>query len=127
MSLTRNRPVFLNLFQIRQPVTAIVSILHRISGLLLAISLPGLVYLLQLSLTGPEGFARVETLLASHGIKLAGIFISWIFALHFFAGIRFLLIDIDLGIKKRSARTMAWLVHIGAILTAIFVAAGLLL
>lgn len=126
MSLTRNRPVFLNLFQIRQPVTAIVSILHRISGLLLALSLPCLIYLLQLSLSGPEGFSQVETLVTSQPVRIVGICFSWFLALHFFAGIRFLLIDIDLGITKKSARKMAWSVHLCAILTA-FMVAGVIL
>jgi succinate dehydrogenase / fumarate reductase cytochrome b subunit len=126
MSLPRNRPVFLNLFQIRQPVTAIVSILHRLSGLLLAFSLPGLVYLLQLSLSGPEDFARVEAIFDSQGVRIIGVILCWFFALHFFAGIRFLLIDIGLGITKQSARKMAWSVHIGAVLTALM-AAGVLL
>jgi succinate dehydrogenase / fumarate reductase, cytochrome b subunit len=126
MSLTRNRPVFLNLFQIHQPVTAIVSILHRLSGLLLAFSLPGLVYLLQLSLSGPDGFSQVEDLVSSQGVRVIVVILCWILALHFFAGIRFLLIDIDLGITKKSARKMAWAVHVGAVLTT-FIAAGFLL
>lgn len=126
MSLTRNRPVFLNLFQIHQPVTAIVSILHRLTGLLLAFSLPGLVYLLQLSLSGPDGFSQVEALVSSQSARVIIVILCWILALHFFAGIRFLLIDIDLGITKKSARKMAWAIHVSAVLTTI-VAAGFLL
>ena len=53
---TRARPVFFSLHHIRFPVTAVVSITHRVSGILVALAVPGLVYLFQLSVQGPQGF-----------------------------------------------------------------------
>ena len=45
------RPVYLNLWRIRFPVTAIVSILHRISGVVIFLGLPFLLYILSQSLS----------------------------------------------------------------------------
>ena len=103
MDKKNNRPRYLNLIQIRMPVAAIVSIGHRISGFLLIIAIPFLIHAFQLSLTSAEDYDRVLTVI-EHPIVLA-IFaiITWSFAHHFFAGIRFLLIDIDIGVSKTAA------------------------
>ena len=109
----------MNLIQIRMPVAAIVSIGHRISGFLLIIAIPFLIHAFQLSLTSAEDYDRVLTVI-EHPIVLA-IFaiITWSFAHHFFAGIRFLLIDIDIGVSKTAARASAWLIHVLALSTTI--------
>lgn len=56
------RPVFFNLMQIQMPVGSVTSILHRITGVLLALGIPASLYLLQLSLQGPAGYAHVAGL-----------------------------------------------------------------
>ena len=91
MNVNQGRPVFLNLLRIRQPVTAVVSILHRISGFFMVLLLPALIYLLQLSLSSPEGFYRVVSLLDHQFTRVSGILICWSFAHHFLSGIRFIL------------------------------------
>lgn len=118
MNVTQDRPVFLNLLRIRQPVTAVVSILHRITGFFMVLLLPGLIYLLQLSLSSPQGFAQVMSILHHPLVRVAGIFFCWMFAHHFLAGLRFLLLDFDVGITRSSARKTAWVVHGGAVLIA---------
>lgn len=125
MSLTQDRPVFLNLLRIRQPVTAVVSILHRITGVLLVLALPGLIYLLQTSLSGPEGFAQVATMLDSQIARLFGVLMSWALAHHLFAGIRFLVLDFDVGLNKSTARKTAWFVHLSAAMVAVIAAGAL--
>ena len=57
------RPVFLDLMRIQMPVGALTSIGHRISGVVLAASVPATVYLLGLSLRDEAGVA--VTLLAA--------------------------------------------------------------
>lgn len=116
MSTTDNRPVFLNLLRIRQPVMAVVSIFHRISGVLMILALPGLVYLLNLSLSNQAGFSQVADLLASPVLKLLAVLLGWALTHHILAGIRFMLLDFDLGIERAAARKTAWLVHVGALL-----------
>ncbi len=116
MSTTDSRPVFLNLLRIRQPVMAVVSIFHRISGVLMILALPGLVYLLNLSLSNQAGFSQVADLLASPVLKFLAVLLGWALTHHILAGIRFMLLDFDLGIERAVARKTAWLVHVGALL-----------
>jgi len=116
MSTTDSRPVFLNLLRIRQPVMAVVSIFHRISGVLMILALPGLVYLLNLSLSNQAGFSQVADLLASPVLKLLAVLLGWALTHHILAGIRFMLLDFDLGIERAVARKTAWLVHVSALL-----------
>ena len=83
------RPVFLNLTKIRLPVTGMVSIFHRLSGLLLATCIPLLIYLFDLSLRSPQGFAEVQQLLQSPLLKLVLTVGAWALSHHLIAGIRF--------------------------------------
>lgn len=126
MSLTQDRPVFLNLLRIRQPVTAVVSILHRISGILMILALPGFIYLLQISLSGPAGFSQASAILDGQLARMFGVLMAWSLAHHLFAGIRFLVLDFDVGVSKSGARKTAWLVHMGAAVVAVMTA-GILL
>jgi succinate dehydrogenase / fumarate reductase cytochrome b subunit len=112
----RKRPVFLNLLRIRQPVTAVVSILHRLSGVLLILLVPFLLYFFEHSLQSESGFHEVMAMLQSIPAKVVGLLLAWALAHHLLAGVRFLLLDMDVGIAKTSARRGAWLVHGGAIL-----------
>lgn len=93
------RPTFFNLALIRHPANAVVSILHRISGVILSLLTPAFVYLLDLSLRDPAGFAWVTGFFGSLGVKLVGIVVLWALLQHIFAGIRFLLFDIHIGVR----------------------------
>ena len=105
-----NRPVYLNLFKIRLPIAGMVSLAHRASGILLFIAIPFAVYLLDLSVISSDGFAEVMTILQHPLILLIEVLLVWALAHHFFAGIRFLLIDADIGVEKTQAKYGAWLV-----------------
>ena len=120
MSTLDNRPVFLNLLKIRQPVTAVLSIFHRISGVVMVLSLPGFIYLLSLSLRDQAGFDHVVTLLGSSPVKIAAVGLCWVFAHHLLAGLRFLILDFDIGVERATARRTAWLVHAAAAMVALF-------
>ena len=106
------RPVNLNLLKISQPITAIASIGHRISGVLLFLSIPFVIWMLQHSLQGPQGFADVIALFDSGWIKILALLLAWSAAHHFFAGIRFLLLDIEIGIDLATARSSAMVVNV---------------
>ena len=106
------RPVYLNLFKIRLPLMGMVSLAHRASGVLLFIAIPFAVYLLDLSVISSEGYAEVMTIFQHPLVQLTQILIVWALAHHFFAGIRFLLIDADIGVEKTQAKIGAWLVVI---------------
>jgi succinate dehydrogenase / fumarate reductase cytochrome b subunit len=104
---------------------AVVSILHRISGVLMVLLLPGLVYLLDLSLRSVEGFARVISLLDNDITRVVALIIAWSLSHHTLAGIRFMLIDFELGVERATARCIAWLVHAGALLLTALAAGAL--
>jgi len=112
-NIKNHRPVYLNLLKIRLPLPGMVSLAHRVSGVGLFVSLPFIVYLLDLSVSSQNGFQQVQRLLHQPVVVILEILILWAFAHHFFAGIRFLLIDADIGVEKTDSRTGAWLV-IGA-------------
>lgn len=108
MPKPRQRPVYLNLFRLKLPVTGMVSILHRVTGVLLVLAIPGLLYLLDLSLAGEEGFQRARALLASWPARLTLLAVAGGYVLHLLAGVRHLLMDIDIGIELGAARRGAW-------------------
>jgi succinate dehydrogenase / fumarate reductase cytochrome b subunit len=103
--VTRPRPVYLNLVRIRLPLPGIVSILHRLSGAALyLIGLPLLLYGVQCSLASQEAFDNFRAALANPLAKIVLIGLIWAYLHHFFAGIRFLLLDVHQGIELRPAR-----------------------
>ncbi len=111
MNKKNQRPVFLNLTKISLPVTGVVSIFHRLSGLFLALSIPLLIYLFDLSLRSAQGFSEAQQLLQLPLLKLLLTVGAWALAHHLVAGIRFLLIDLDIGVLKTAARRSAWITH----------------
>jgi len=123
-SNNKSRPVYLNLLRIRQPVGAVVSILHRISGLLLALALPGLFYLFQQSLQSEEGYQGVRQLFGGIVGQAALLVTVWLGVEHLLSGLRHLLLDIDVGISRGAARRSAWLVLIGSVIVALLLAGG---
>jgi len=120
------RPVFLDLRHIRMPVGAWTSIGHRVSGVVLAGSVPFGVWLLALSLRDEAGFAHVQALLARPVVKAAAIVVVWALAHHVLAGVRHLASDFDVGSPLRVARRSAWVVNLAGVVVAM-VAAGSLL
>ena len=110
-------PVFLNLLKIHMPVTAIVSILHRLSGLLLFLILPFFIYALQESLRSPASFIALLAQFDSTLLKIISLIFVWSFFHHLFSGLRFLLLDVEVGIEKQYARATALLVNILAVVT----------
>lgn len=102
-----DRPVYLNLFHIRLPLPGLVSILHRISGALLFLALPLLLSLFQRSLAGPESYAELRDGLAGPVPKLILLALLWACLHHFFAGLRFLALDLHRGVDLPAARSTA--------------------
>ena len=121
------RPKFLSppaiLFQIRMPLPAWVSILHRVSGALLVFPFAAwLLYLLDASLASEQAFARIKDYyLQLPVVKAAALLFIWALCHHFCAGIRFLLLDVHIGVELPAARyTSAVVIVAGLLLTAFF-------
>ncbi len=108
MGKSQPRPVFLNLLVIRLPIGGIVSILHRISGVLLVLLTPAAIYLFELSFENPEQFARVQAWFGSVSGKLVLFFLLAVFVQHLLSGLRHLAMDIDWGVDIQTARLSAW-------------------
>ena len=103
--VTRPRPVYLNLVRIRLPLPGIVSILHRLSGAALyLVGLPLLLFGVQRSLASPEAFDSFRAALSNPLAKIVLIGLIWAYLHHFFAGIRFLLLDVQQGIELKPTR-----------------------
>ena len=115
MEKNKKRPVYLNLFKIRLPVGGIVSILHRVTGVLLVLLLPFGIYMLQRSLHDPVAFMEITGRLGTSLGRFAMLIVVWLFAQHFFSGIRHLLLDIDVGIDRAKARRGAWLTFVASL------------
>lgn len=107
---TTKRPVFLDLRRIHFPPQAIASIAHRLTGVLMILAILPATWLFALSLSGPAGFARAGEVLTGVPARLAGLLLALALAHHLFAGIRYLLLDIDIGITRVTARRSALLV-----------------
>ena len=114
--LTEKRPVYLNLFKIRLPSTGIVSFAHRVTGVLLFLAVPFSIYLLDLSVTSEQRFDDAAQLLQHPLMQIILLFLVWSLVHHFLAGIRYLLLDLDIAIEKFSSTVSAWIVIIAEFL-----------
>ncbi|MGB4911771.1 MAG: succinate dehydrogenase, cytochrome b556 subunit [Candidatus Dechloromonas phosphoritropha] len=114
MSSTKaRRPVYLNLFRIRFPVGAIASIGHRVAGVVLAVLLPFLVAVFERSLNSEAAFHRIAEILHGPLGIVTGLIVCWALIHHVLAGIRHLLMDVDIGSSLPVARKTALMVLIG--------------
>ena len=121
------RPKYLSLtallFEIRLPVTAWASGLHRISGALLVLPFVAwLLYLLDTALSSEQGFRHVQSYLSMPLAKLGLVVFIWAYAHHFFAGIRFLLLDLNRGVNIHAARASGYAVIVLGIVTTLLFA-----
>jgi|SRR6478609_2638573 succinate dehydrogenase / fumarate reductase cytochrome b subunit len=120
------RPVYLDLFAIRQPLPAIVSILHRISGaLMFVVGIPLLLWFVQRSLASPAAFAAAMAPLSTPFGKLVLLGLAWCYLYHLLAGLRHLALDLHIGIALAPARRSAALVLVLSVLLALIVAVRL--
>lgn len=126
MTTTSRRPVHLNLFKIKLPIGGIMSIIHRATGVFMFLALPYLIYLLDLSLSGPAGFQAAADSVHSFFGAVFVFLIMWSLAHHLLAGIRYLLIDVDIGVEKEPARQSALAVTVAGPVLGLILAGGVL-
>ena len=103
----QKRPKHLNLLAIRLPLPGVVSILHRVSGVVLVLALPLALLALHCATASNEGFESVAAALAHPFVKLCLWAAAWALAHHMFAGARFLLLDLHIGVGLPQARASA--------------------
>jgi succinate dehydrogenase / fumarate reductase cytochrome b subunit len=119
----QQRPKYYDLNLANLPAAGLVSIFHRISGAFLFLpAIPALLYLMQATLGSEAGYLQWKGVLAMPAVKAILLGFTWLYAHHFFAGIRYLLLDLHWGIAKESARASAKLVFVLGALATIAVA-----
>ena len=106
------RPEFRNIgiaqiSRYRLPWAGKVSILHRVSGALMFLLLPFVLYLFEQSVTSELSYAKFSALLSNGFVKLVILALIWGYLHHFCAGIRFLLLDVHVGVSKPASATSA--------------------
>ena len=92
-----NRPVNLDLLTIKQPLPAIASIIHRISGLLLFVFAALLIYALDQSLSTEQSFLALQASLSGVFVKLVVWAVLSALVYHLVAGVKHLLMDFGIG------------------------------
>jgi succinate dehydrogenase / fumarate reductase cytochrome b subunit len=124
-TVKKDRPVYKNiglaqLIKYRLPWAGKVSILHRISGAVLFLMLPFLLYLLDQSLASELSYQKFQAITGNVLVKLICLGLIWAFLHHFCAGIRYLLLDLEIGVEKVDAnRSAIFVFFLGLALTAI--------
>ncbi len=104
------RPKNLNLFTIRLPINAVISIMHRMSGMVLFLILPLLLWALSALVSNQESYIALTELMQHWILKLMLIALSWAFFHHFFAGLRHLAMDVHWMTSLQKARLSSRLV-----------------
>lgn len=118
--MNKKRPINLDLTTLKFPPMAIASILHRISGILIFVLLPVMLFLLAKSLHSEDSFYIVKSTITHPMYKLT----LWAFAsamfYHLLAGIRHMIMDLGVGEHLAAARNSAIVVIVLAIIATIF-------
>ncbi|CAH1903721.1 Succinate dehydrogenase cytochrome b-556 subunit [Candidatus Nitrotoga sp. HW29] len=108
--MNKNRPIHIDLRLIKLPLPGLVSILHRVSGLLLFLTLPLFLKMLQYSLFSIETYTQLVATLRHPLSRLILIGLLWAFLHHLCAGIRYLAVDMHIGVGLTQARASSKLV-----------------
>jgi succinate dehydrogenase / fumarate reductase cytochrome b subunit len=127
MEKPRQRVIDLPLLKIRLPVGGMVSIIHRITGVLLVLMIPGLTYLLQQTLASPAGFRTTQQLMQTFWMKMLLWVVFVLLIQHLFSGVRHLLLDAHIWIDRTESRQTAWVVFLLSLIFSLSAAWGIFL
>ncbi|MEJ6000533.1 succinate dehydrogenase, cytochrome b556 subunit [Paucibacter soli] len=110
----RNINIFTDVRTYRLPVAGFVSILHRVSGLLMFLLLPFVIWMFDNSLTSEISYgAFTNAFVAGIGfvpawfVKLATLGLIWGYLHHFIAGLRHLWMDATHSVSKEFGKSSA--------------------
>jgi succinate dehydrogenase / fumarate reductase cytochrome b subunit len=91
----------------RLPLPGVVSILHRLSGVLMFLALPFVLCLFDRSLRSADAYDTMVRFLHGWFIRLVLLALAWAVLHHACAGVRFLLLDVHIGTERAAARSSA--------------------
>ena len=131
------RPVFRNIHvsqivSYRLPPAGIVSILHRISGALMFVLMPFIIWLFDTSLSSEVSFERFSAAFTS-GIgvvpgvlvKLVTLALIWAYLHHFIAGVRHLWMDMTHSVTKQQGHSSAVVTLVSSVVLTVLLGAKL--
>ena len=111
-----NRPVNLDLSTIKFPLSALASITHRVSGVIMFVGLIFMFWAFDVSLSSAEGFESVKTVLQQNFLAK---FVLWgllsALAYHCLAGVKHIIMDFDIGVNLETGHLMSQAVFVLAI------------
>ena len=130
-SSKRARPEFRNINALsdlptyRLPPAGWVSILHRISGAIMFILMPLIIWMFDTSVSSEISFAKFTSvfslgvgLIPGWFMKLVALALIWAYLHHFIAGVRHLWMDINHAVSKEFGRSSAIVtLSLGSLLT----------
>jgi len=107
-----SRPVFRNIHvtqivSYRLPPAGIVSILHRVSGVLMFVLMPFVIWLFDVSLTSEISYELFAAAMASPLVKLVVLALIWAYLHHFIAGVRHLWMDVAHAVSMQQGHRSA--------------------
>jgi succinate dehydrogenase / fumarate reductase cytochrome b subunit len=112
----------LQIIRYRLPAAGMVSILHRVSGAMMFLLLPFILYLFDLSITSEISFDSLKGFTSHWFVKLLILAVSWGYLHHFCGGIRHLIMDAHIGLSKEEARKSAHMVFLVSVPLTLLVA-----
>jgi len=112
----------LQIIRYRLPAAGMVSILHRVSGAMMFLLLPFILYLFDLSITSEISFDSLKGFTSHWFVKLLILAVSWGYLHHFCGGIRHLIMDAHIGLSKEEARRSAHMVFLVSVPLTLLVA-----
>jgi succinate dehydrogenase / fumarate reductase cytochrome b subunit len=116
-SAPRQRPKYYELNLAHHWAPAVLSIFHRVSGLALFVALPALLWILDSMLASQQGFDHWRGVFSHPLVKLVALGVVWLYAHHFWAGLRYLALDMHWGVAKAPARATANAVFVLGLVT----------
>lgn len=118
---SKSRPKYLNLFALapKMSITAKISIIHRLTGVLLFLAIPFVLYLFHKSLTEQSFYTAFYGVLSGFVAKMIYLILIFAFVYHMCAGVRFLFMDIHRGVEIKKAKLTAKIVLVVSILITI--------
>lgn len=102
----------LQIIRYRLPIAGFVSILHRVSGALMFLLLPFILFLFDQSITSETTFEFLKGYASHPLVKLVILALAWSYLHHFCAGIRHLVMDLHIGLSKEEAGKSATIVMV---------------
>ncbi len=115
----KERPVYISLTQFRFPVTAIASIVHRITGMLLFLGIGYLLWLLSLALQSPTGFDQAAVALQAPFAKLVLWGVLGMLIYHILAGVKHMVMDFHIGDSFEAASAASYGVFVVTVVLAL--------